>query len=283
MSKYFNETQKASQRTQKQSVTHELDIRRMLETINQGSASATEVADVRLQQCRKVQVDGGGRAPLILRQGNAALPALEAYRVLRTRLMNVQAKSGLRSIAFTSSLPNEGKTLTVMNIGLCYSQLADQRVLIIDADLRTLGLSTVLGHPAASGLAEVLAGQVTPDEAILATDHENLFALPAGSVPTSPPELFTGRRWQEFVGWCSETFKVVLIDTPPILPFADFELISAACDGIVLVVRAGGVDHDTLQKATATVDSKKLLGVILNAVKRDPKSYYGYSYGYGTR
>ena len=280
MSKFFNETQKASQWAHKRLGQNDLDIKQMLETLKQGSTSGTEVAEVRLQPRLKVRLGSGNNAALILSEDDSAQAALEAYRGLRTKLMRVQGESGLRSIAITSSIPGEGKTLTVMNLGLCYSQLPEHSVLVIDSDLRTRGLTQMVGHPSVGGLAEVLTGQVAPDEAILATDHKNLFVLPAGSVSTAPPDHFTGPRWAEFVGWCGETFKVVLVDTPPILPLPDFELISAACDAIVMVVRAHFGPHDTVQKATSGLDRKKLLGVVLNAAEHGGKKHYGYDYGH---
>jgi capsular exopolysaccharide synthesis family protein len=152
--------------------------------------------------------------------------------------------------------------------------------LIIDADLRTRGLTQLLDTPDGWGLSEVLTGKVTPDQAILSTDQENLFMLPAGSASAHPPELFTGLRWQEFLVWCSETFKVVLVDTPPILPLTDFDLINAACDGVLMVVRAHHARRETLQKIAGALDSKKFLGIVFNGVKGGGvKNYYGDGYG----
>jgi protein-tyrosine kinase len=281
MSKFFNETQKANQWAQQKLANQDMDVKEMLESLKQGPASGTPAADTRLGQCRQVHVGNDNTARLVLHQGEASRAALEAYRGLRTRLMRVQAKNGLKSIAISSSLPGEGKTLTTMNLGLCYAQLPQQRVLVIDADLRTCGLTSMLDHPSSPGLAEVLAGEVTPDEAIVATNQKNLFVLPAGTVLSSPPELFTGVRWQEFIGHCGEMFKLILIDTPPILPLADFELISAACDGVVMVVRAHHGQRETLQKTAGALDAKKLLGVVFNATDVSGKDYYGYGYGYG--
>src|SRR2546422_1980188 len=279
MSKFFNETQKANQWTQQKLANQDMDVKEMLESLKQGPASGTQLADARLNECRQVHVGNGNGARLVLHQGEASRAALEAYRGLRTRLMRAQAKTGLKSIVVTSSLPGEGKTLTTMNLGLCYAQLPQQRVLVIDADLRTCGLTSMLDHPSTPGLAEVLAGEVTPDEAIVATDQKNLFVLPAGTVLSSPPELFTGTHWQEFIARCSELFKVILIDTPPILPLADFELISAACDGVLMVVRAHHGQRETLQKTARALDPKKLLGLVFNATDVSRKDYYGYGYG----
>src|SRR6266850_2121163 len=281
MSKFFNETQKANQWAQQKLASQDMDVKELLESLKQGPRPDARLTDTRTSQYRQVHVGNGNATRLVLHQGAASRAALEAYRGLRTRLMRAQAKTGLKSIAITSSLPGEGKTLTTMNLGLCYAQLPQQRVLVIDADLRTCGLTSMLDHPSAPGLAEVLAGNVTPDEAIVATNQKNLFVLPGGTVLSSPPELFIGSRWQEFMGRCSELFKLILIDTPPILPLADFELISAACDGVVMVVRAHHGERETLQKTASTLDPKKLLGVVFNATEIRAKNYSGYGYGYG--
>lgn len=278
MSKFFNETQKANQWAQQKLSNQSLDVREMLESIKQDSAPEKPLTDARLGQCRQGQVGNGGALRLILRQDDSSRAALEAYRGLRTRLMRAQAKTGLKSIAITSSLPGEGKTLTTMNLGLCYAQLPQQRVLVIDGDLRSYGLTAMLDPPGAMGLGEVLAGNVIPEDAFIATNQKNLFVLPAGTVSSPTPEPFTGTKWQEFITRCGELFNLILIDTPPILPLADFELISAACDGVVMVVRARHGDREILQKTASAVDRKKLLGVVLNGTDTSEKYYYGYKY-----
>jgi capsular exopolysaccharide synthesis family protein len=278
MSKFFNETQKANQWAQRKPSDSDMDVRKMLESMKHGSKSETSTVDAQLTQSQQVHVGNGNATHLILRQDQSSKVALEAYRALRMRLMRAQARAGLKTIAITSSLPGEGKTLTTMNLGLCYAQLPQQRVLVIDADLRTCGLTRLLEHPSTLGLAEVLAGKATPEEAIVGTNQKNFFVLPAGTISSPPPELFTGSHWQEFLGHCSELFEVVLIDTPPIFPLADFELISVACQGVVMVVRAHYGQRETLQKSASAVDRKKLLGFVFNGTDANEKQYYGYKY-----
>jgi len=279
VSKFFNETQKAHQWAQQKLVNQDLDVRQILESLKRGPAVNAPLAEARLAHCRQVAFGNGNAARLVLHQDDSLNAALQTYRGLRTKLMRAQAKSGLRSIVITSSLPGEGKTLTTMNLGLCYAQLPQQRVLVIDGDMRTRGLTSMLDHPSSPGLAEILSGDVAPDEAIVATNQKNLFILPAGTVSSPSPELFTGTRWQEFLGHCGEMFKVILIDTPPIQPLADFELISAACDGIVMLVRAHHGQRKTLRKMASSLDTKKLLGVVFNATDVSVKDYDGYEYG----
>ncbi len=281
MSKFFNEAQKASQWAQKQLANQDLDIKQMLENLKQCTHPRSAVAEVRLQECSKVQIGNDHSGRLVLEQHDSAQAALEAYRGLRTKLMRLQSESGLRSLAITSSLPNEGKTLTAMNLALCYSQLPDQRVLVIDADLRTKGFTQLLGQPGRAGLAEVLADQMSPDAAVLATNHSNLFVLTAGSIAKPPAEHFTGTRWADLLGWCSETFKVVIVDTPPVRPMTDFDLISTACDGIVMVVRAHRTGREVLEKTASALDAKKFLGVVINGAEIASKDYRGYALSYG--
>lgn len=280
MSKFFNETLKANQLAQKQSGTQDLDLYQVLNHLKNAPVDAIHIPEAPPALYKSVSIKKSQGSPLVLGPEESSQAALEAYRGLRTRLMRAQAKSNLRSIAITSSLPNEGKTLTAMNLGLCYSQLADQRVLLVDADLRTSGLTGHLDISQPPGLAEVLGGQAIAHEVVLETDHKNLFVLPSGSCTTPPPELFTGPLWQELLTWCHDNFRVVLIDTPPTLPLADFELISAACDGILMVVRAHYGQREVRQRAASMLDQKKLLGVVFNATDAGAETHAGYRYGY---
>src|SRR5437660_8875657 len=278
MSKYLNDMQKNNMRSLTESGSPDLDIKQILENVKQGTSPRMAATEVRLIENPGVDLENEKDAPLLLRDDNSVQAALEAYRGLRTRLMRVQAKTGLRTIAVTSTLPGEGKTLTVMNLGLCYAQLSNQRVLIIDGDLRTRGLTQLMGNPMVAGLSELLTGKITPEQAVRSTNQKNLFVIPAGEVSSPPPEHFAGPRWQEFLTRCSESFKVVLVDTPPALPLADFELISAACDGVIAVVRAHHAQRELLQKTASALDSKKLIGIVFNATDVGIMKY-GYEYG----
>lgn len=279
MSKLFNDTQKASQSLVRRPRNQELDIDNLLDGLKQGSRNTAEVARARLQDCPRIAAGNGSATLLKLQRGESAQTVFEAYRGLRTKLIRHQTEQGFKSIVVSSAMVNEGKTLSVINLGMCYSQLRDQRVLVIDADLRKRGLTKLLGNSGSIGLAQVLEDDVNPKDAILATELSNFFALPAGPISMLPAELFAGRRWSELLGWCAETFTVVLVDTPPILPLADFELISAACDRILMVVRARHSQPALIQKTAATLDPKKLLGVVFNGTDENAREYYGYGQG----
>jgi capsular exopolysaccharide synthesis family protein len=212
-----------------------------------------------------------------------APPALEAYRSLRTRLLRLQAKRAFRTVAISSSEQNEGKTLTSLNLAICCAQLPQYPVLVVDGDLRRRGLSQLLGDLDGPGLGELLAGRVAREAAVLATDIPNLHVVAAGKTSTPPPELFTQAAWKEFLSWCKESFKLVLVDCPPALPLADFELISASAESVLLVVRARVSQRQSLQRVLAHVDPAKLLGIALNSVPHTDHNSYYYYHDYGSR
>jgi capsular exopolysaccharide synthesis family protein len=207
-------------------------------------------------------------------------PALEAYRSLRTRILRAQARRQFRTVAITSTAPHEGKTLTSTNLALCCAQLPQFPVLLIDGDLRSHGASQCIGYEEGPGLAEVLSGEASREAAIVATDVPNLHFLGAGEAMRPPTELLSGAPWLEFITWCQNHFKLVLVDCPPAAQLADFELISAGCEKILVVARARATRKQAFEKMLAQVDSHKLLGVTLNDVRHYDRSYYYY---YGSR
>lgn len=308
MSRFFKQTQKANggapQRSPRESQA--LNVEKLLETIHQAvddqlaglepslqtpglevvldaveespsvACDAVEFATERYRQIRLSRA--GERVFFPEGETTPAPPALEAYRSFRARLLRLQAKRHFQTVAISSSAQSEGKTLTTVNLALCCAQLPQFPVLIVDGDLRTRGVSRLLGHDGGPGLAELLSGTMACEKAVLATDIPNLHVIPAGNAIKSPPELFSGAPWKEFIAWCKQDFKLVLVDCPPALPLADFDLISAACEGVLLVVRARSTDRDALQKVLAHVESTKLLGVSLNSVARSDHKPYEYYY-----
>jgi protein-tyrosine kinase len=263
MSRYFNETRKADKWTE--ALTDKLDIQNLLSPLEaEKDVDEDRTEAPKLNVVRQLIMPVPHDIPLLTRKDESLTQAAESFRTLRTRLLRMQASQNIRSIVFSSALPGEGKTLTTMNLALSCAQIPNLRVLVVDADLRARGLTLLLGSPAGPGLSELLSGDVTRDQAVLATNLPNLCVLPAGATTESPAELFATARWKEFIGWASENFKIVLIDSPPTFPLADFELISAACDGVVFVIRGGSTSREMIRRSSAQVDPRKLLGSVFN-------------------
>ncbi len=284
MSKFFDQTRKAEDWALREGAAKNFDVERALEsveaTVKQADGVVAEMSEARLGRCRKIHLARPTNPLIIPAEDDSTNVAAHCYRALRTRLTRAQSASGLRSVVISSALKGEGKTLTAMNLALSCARLQDLRILLVDSDLRTRGLTQLFGYPSGPGLAEVLSGQAQFSEAILGTDVPNLYLLPAGNPTRTTPELYVGNRWEELIGWCGESFKLILVDSPPIIPLTDFEFIASGCDGIMLVVRAHRTQRELLQKAADQVDKRKLLGAVLNATSLDGAGAY-YYYGYG--
>ncbi|HKD78145.1 MAG TPA: CpsD/CapB family tyrosine-protein kinase [Candidatus Angelobacter sp.] len=256
----------------------ETDLAHLLKPLKESTAVATQVAAGRLEKCRSIRLARTEEKSFLVTQYNPAMQAaVEAYRTLRTRLVTQQTRNGARSLVVSSGVQGEGKTLTAFNLALCYANIQNWPVLLVDADLRTRGLSRLMGDPESPGLAKILEENCQYQSAVLSTDVPSLYVLPAGETSASPSELFSGSHWKEFMGWASESFRLVLIDSPPVLNLADFELITAAAESVMIVIRARKTARESLNKVLSQIDPRKIAGVVFNAAEElASQDYYRY-------
>jgi len=282
MSKFLDETEKTQQPTIRNVATGPFDITSLVRAIKQREAPAQEQESGRVSR-RLIDISKG-ESQLHINLENpepCVAKAREAYRSLRTRLMKMQASDRIHSVMITSSIPNEGKTITSLNLAVSCAQLRDTRILLVDADLRSRGLTELLKATNEPGLSDILTGKSLIQDTIAGTEHQNLFFVAAGSPNSQPAELFAGPRWAEFVSWADESFDIVLVDGPPILSFTDAELIATRCDGALMVVRALSTPREIVQKCASRLPKKKILGAVFNGVPEGPESRYGYYGSYG--
>jgi protein-tyrosine kinase len=276
MSRYFNETSKANKWAD--SLSTKLDIHELLSPVSGGEEAVEELEKPRLSPARKMILPIPTGVPLLTRQDENLAQVTESYRTLRTRILRMNTSQGIRSIVLSSSQPGEGKTLTTVNLALCCTQISNFPVLVVDADFRTRGLTHLLDCPRGAGLSELLSGEATYDQVALSTNYPNLSIVTAGGATASPAELFATVKWKEFIGWATERFSLVLIDSPPVLAVTDFELISVPCDGTIFVIRGGFTNREMIRRAATQVGSGKLLGSVFNMSHESKHGdYLGYS------
>jgi capsular exopolysaccharide synthesis family protein len=278
MSKFFDETQKARQWAPIVRENGRLDVVSVIDAIKQGATVTPDVAGATPAARVEIEAENQGKALIETSQGDIPLtaPAVEAYGSLRTRVMKLQASKGIRSVMLTSSVPSEGKTLTSLNLAISFAKLNNFRILLVDADLRSRGLTRLLKIPEGPGLSDFLGGKTSADKTILPTDHENLFVLGAGSLDGQPSELFATSRWLEYISWASQSYGIVIVDAPPILSLSDAELISAGCDGVLIVLRALATPREMAQKCVSRLDKRKLMGIVFNGLQSNQNDDYGY-------
>ena len=209
----------------------------------------------------------------------------EAFRSLRTSI--VFAGTERQRLAITSSEPHDGKTTVLANLAVTYAA-AGKRTLIIDADLRSPGLTRLFNMRGLKGLSRILKSvdpiaEAAP-ESIRETGQEGLHIIPCGPKPSNPSELLSTPRMSELIAWADDHYDQILIDCPPILAASDASIVGRLIDGLALVVqptknRRKLVLRATEMLRTAGVD---VAGVIANRIGGKGDGYgYGYGYGYG--
>ncbi len=256
-----------------------MGLKQVLSALEDSNKIGSAVVAARLENCRPLRLPRDDGKSLLTRDYNLSMQqAVEAYQTLRTRLVRHESRHGMRSLAVSSAGQGEGKTLTTFNLAVCFARMQNWPTLLVDADLRTRGASMLLGNPYSMGLGHILETGCPYESAILRTDVPNLYVLPAGEISTPAPELFCKSEWKEFIAWSSECFKLVLVDSPPMLNLADFELIAAPCEGIMLVVRSRKTGRESLATMCAHIEPKKLVGIVLNAGEEHVENGYYYRY-----
>lgn len=216
----------------------------------------------------------------------------EAYKAARTNLMFMFAEHERKCVSVTSSFPGEGKTTTCANIAISFAQTGAKTV-VIDADLRKPRMHRMFSLPSSPGITDVLGSFANPEDAIYKTNYENLYAIPAGTIPPNPAELLASQSMKHLLDSLIDDygFEYVFIDTPPINMVTDAAVVSQSLVGSIVVVKSGETNKESLKSAVLALEQAgvNILGFILNDVSLDRYSYkYGrgnaykkdYQYGY---
>ncbi|MBM4255352.1 MAG: polysaccharide biosynthesis tyrosine autokinase [Deltaproteobacteria bacterium] len=209
------------------------------------------------------------------------LVALEAYRKLRTALLLSRPVGPPRTILFTSATSGEGKTVTAVHTAIALAEMG-ARVLLIDADLRSPNCHTMLKAQNDTGLTEFLVGQLELARVIQPTATERLFFLASGSFPPSPSDLLSSKKMHAALMFLRSFYDYLVIDTPPVLPVSDAEILSTMVDGVVLVVDSEQTAYPKVKEAQLRLSypQAQLLGVVLNKVRLQPEEATPYYQAY---
>jgi receptor protein-tyrosine kinase len=212
---------------------------------------------------------------------NSHAPRVESFRVLRTNLQFINVDSESKVFVVTSSVPDEGKSTTVCNLALMLAH-ANEKVVVVEADLRRPKASSYLKLEGAVGVTTILTGRVDISEA-LQSGPWGVKVIAAGSIPPNPAELLQSAAMKMLLKDLRERFDIVLIDAPPLLPVTDAAILAAESDGAILITRHGRTTRDQVIAAVGRLESveARLLGTVANWTPTRRSSYgYGYSYGY---
>jgi len=202
-------------------------------------------------------------------------PVSEAYRAIRYNLKYASLDKPLKSFLITSSNPKEGKTLTVANLGISFSQTGLQ-VLLVDTDLRRPSLHELFERLNQTGLTNVITGEFGW-EAVVNTGIYDLSLLPSGPTPSDPGRIFEAEKLKVLIDKLNTRYGMVILDSAPLLIKSDAAILGRYVDGVIYILEAG---KTTKEDVTETIEvlqkaNLKLLGVVLNKYGKK-KSYYRY-------
>ncbi len=214
---------------------------------------------------------------------NDSFYTVETYKSIRTNVMfSLPMSDGGKVIPITSSIPDEGKTTTAINLAIVFAQTGE-RVLLIDCDLRKSRVHRYLGLERKNGLSNVICGYLGLEDAIKKNVRPNLDCITAGEIPPNPAELLDSDEFIKIINELKKKYDYIFIDTPPVVVVTDAAIILHQADGVIIVSKENHVTYDALDVTMNTIKNidVKILGVIMTGCS-DKKMHYNY-YGRGKR
>jgi len=229
-----------------------------------------------------------GMVPMISVRGRSTLPHhyatakhgsifAEAIRTVRTNLMLSNPDQPPRIVLVTSSMPNEGKTTTVLSIASQTVQ-SGRRCIVVDCDMRQAKVGSSLGQPKHPGLSDFLANAADLSQIIGVDERTGIHFIGAGTLPNPPVEMLGSARMQNLVNALAQSYHLVLLDTPPLLAVSDALVLLREADATVFLVRWGRTPRETakLGLKVALEAGASIAGVLMTYV--DVKKHAQYTY-----
>jgi protein-tyrosine kinase len=200
----------------------------------------------------------------------------EQYRTLRTNIKRINKETPVKCIIMTSSIHNEGKSTTSINLAVAMTYELEKKILLIDADLRKGRVHELLGLRNIKGLANYLEGEATEEDIIRETPIHGLDIVTCGFVPESPSELLGSRKMIDFLWAMEQKYDFIIIDTPPIIPLTDAAVLGTSVDGVLIVAQAGRTKREVIHQAELLLTQAgcNILGYVLTNVEYYIPSYY---------
>lgn len=222
--------------------------------------------------------------PFLVTANDPGSLAAEQYRKLKSLIVKLSKMGDFKkALMVTSPVAGEGKTITSLNLAITLAQEFDHTVLLVEADIRKPSVLNYLGIRAERGLTDCVVDGLDISEVLVKTGIGSLSILPAGPRVDNPVELFSSNRMNALFDEIKTRYsdRYVIVDTTPLLSFAEPQYIANAVGAVLLVVREGMTTPEKLKRSLEILKNNNLLGVVSNGVSRmsSMQGYYGY-YGY---
>jgi len=229
---------------------------------------------------------------MLVSMNDIVSPAAEEFRKLKQSLVRITKREGFHNtILVTSGTVGEGKSVTSTNLAISLAQEFDHTVLLVDADLRRPTCHNLLCLENTYGLSDCLMDGADISKGIIRTGIGKLSFLPAGTPMANPGELLASQRMATMLKEMKDRYsdRYVIIDTPPVLPFAESRTMARLADMVILVVKEGRLSKYELRETVEALSGARVAGVVYSQASQSASgnrysgySKYHYYYGYGS-
>jgi capsular exopolysaccharide synthesis family protein len=224
----------------------------------------------------KTQIRFDPNAHLITQSVDQA--AVEHYRRLRTKILQQHADKPFKSLLIASPNPQEGKTVTVLNLGVSFAMVPDFKVLVVDGDLRRGTIGKLLGIDDHPGFSNLLDGTAQLNDVVLQCSDLPVHFMLRGNSKVAPAELLQSSHVDDVFRRMTEEFDLVLMDSPPVNLITDAQLLAGHCEAVLLVARAFSTTRKGLEQTARELNAFRVIGTVLNGSTRAQlyRRYSGY-------
>ena len=255
-----------------------------------GGGSADEAGRAPKKEIPQDVLDRVSGQHMLVSLNDIVSPAAEEFRKLKQNLVRLTKKKGFQNtIVFTSGTMGEGKSVTSTNLAISLAQEFDHTVLLVDADLRKPSCHELLCMDQGYGLSDCLLEGTDVSNAIIRTGIGKLSFLPAGTPMANPGELLSSQRMASVLREMKERYsdRFLIIDTPPVLPFAESRILARLADMVVLVVREQRLSKYELNETLEALSGANVAGAVFTQASQGHSgagysgyAHYSYKYSY---
>ena len=242
------------------------------------ASPATRVEPERIEgpmECEILKISPSVESHLVALPDNESA-AGEAFHLLGVRLRHLRRQRPLKKVLVTSTVPQEGKSTVAANLACTLALRTQQKVLLLEGDVRRPTQSKIFGLQVKPGICSWLNGENSLIGSMYRLEGAGIWILPAGMATGNSLDLLQSGRVIPMMEQLTNWFDWVVIDSPPVLPLADTSVWTNMADGILLVTRQGTTQKKQLMRGLEALASQKVIGAVLNSAKSGVHSDYYY-------
>lgn len=231
---------------------------------------------INYSQTRVTQLNSAHLARNRIISGEDDQTLLAAYKMLRTQIMQRMAARGWSALAITSATPEDGKTITSINLAISLARELNQTVLLVDMDLQHPSIHRYLGFQPESGIGDFLLGKAPINEVMINPGLERLVVMPGRAPVSNSSEILASQAMGDFVSELKSRYpsRMVLFDMPPVLATDDTLAFAPYIDAFLLVIREAKSTFSEVERATELLEKTPIIGTVLNASSERISAYY---------